>query len=76
MVGKVGRCRLTLGRLWGDCAWVSTLKPKYDEPLSDFAFDFNLRCYAMEGKGAGANVKARAGGERRARWGGAFCPKP
>ena len=23
------------------------LKPKYDEPLSNFAFNFNLRCYSM-----------------------------
>ena len=39
----VGRCRLTPGCPCVDCAWVQRLNPKYGEPLSKFAFNFNLR---------------------------------
>jgi hypothetical protein len=35
------------------------LKLKYDEPLSDFAFNFNLRCYTTaEARGVADQVRA------------------
>ena len=40
----VGRCRLT--RI--DRAWLQHLKLKYDEPLSNFAINFNLCPYITE----------------------------
>jgi hypothetical protein len=49
----VGRCRLTTGRTRVDCAWFEHLKFRYDEPLSCFAFHFNLRPYAMGPAAAG-----------------------
>ena len=41
----VGRCRLTPGRPQVDRAWCQRLKLKCVKPLSNFAFNFNLRPY-------------------------------
>ena len=40
---QVGRCRLPVSKL----AWLQRLKMKCDEPLSNFAFKFNLRLYIL-----------------------------
>ena len=42
-----GRCRLSPGSPRVDRAWFQRLKLKYDVPLSNFAFNFNLQPYAM-----------------------------
>ena len=41
----MGRCRLNPGRPRFDRAWFQRLKLTYDEALSNFAFNFNLRRY-------------------------------
>jgi len=43
----VGRCRLTVSNPSRKRAWFQQLKLKCDEPLSNFAFNFNLRRYIM-----------------------------
>ena len=42
---KVGRCRLTPNCSRLDRAWFHRMKLEYDEPLSSFAFNLNLRRY-------------------------------
>jgi hypothetical protein len=42
---KVGRCRLKLSV---ESTWFQRLNPKYDEPFSNFAFNFNLRRYSKD----------------------------
>jgi hypothetical protein len=44
-IDEVGRCGLTASNLELKRAWFQRLKPKSDEPLSHFAFNFNLRRY-------------------------------
>jgi len=44
----VGRCWLKPVEPRVECAWCQRLKPKYDEPLSNFTFKFNLRRYSTE----------------------------
>ena len=44
----VGRCMLTPGWTRVGRAWFQRLKLKYDEPLSNVAFSFNLRRYNLE----------------------------
>jgi H+-transporting ATPase len=41
----VGRCRFTVSQAVLKCLWFQRLKPQYAEPLSNFAFNFNLRRY-------------------------------
>jgi len=36
------------------------LKPKYDEPLSNFAVKFNLRRYTLSGSGKAFTTSTRA----------------
>jgi len=43
----VGRCRLTPGCPCVDHTWFQRVKLKYDEPLSSFAFNFDLRRYTL-----------------------------
>ena len=43
---KVGRCRLAPGCPRVARAWFQRLKLKYDETLSNFALNFNLRRYS------------------------------
>ena len=38
---------LTLGGPRVDRAWFQLLYPEYDEPLSNFAFKFNLRHFSL-----------------------------
>jgi len=54
----VGRCRLTPDqtRRRVDRAWFQRLKPKCDEPLSNFACKFNLRRFTMEEVAHGSPV--------------------
>ena len=42
---KVGRCRLTQSNPSRNRAWLQRLKLECDEPLSNVAFKFYLRCY-------------------------------
>jgi argininosuccinate synthase len=44
----VRRCRFTPCWPWVDCAWSPRLKLQYDEPLSNFAVNFNLRHYIWD----------------------------
>ena len=44
----VGRCRLTLSDPRRNRLDLSVLRQKCDEPLSNFAFNFYLRCYTTE----------------------------
>jgi len=46
---KAGRCRLTVSKpeLKAQRLWFQRLKLQYDEPLSNFAFNFNLRRYSQ-----------------------------
>jgi len=46
MAGR-GRCRLTPGFHSSPCAWLYRLKLKHVKPLSNVAFNFNLRHYNM-----------------------------
>ena len=49
-----------------DRAWFQRWKPKYDEPLSNFAFNFNLRRYtAALGKSLDLGSLRQAGGSTR-----------
>ena len=51
-VGEVGQCRLTLvsiKTIVGKRLWFQRLKLQYDEPLSNFAFNFNLRRFSAGG---------------------------
>jgi len=43
---EVGRCRLTPGLTPLNRAWFQRLKQEYDEPLSNFVFNFNMRRYS------------------------------
>jgi len=43
----VGQCRLTLSNPSRTRAWFQRLKLICDEPLSNFAFNFNLRRYSV-----------------------------
>jgi hypothetical protein len=43
----VGLCWLTQSNRIRTCAWFQRLKVKCDEPLSNFAFNFNLRRYTL-----------------------------
>jgi Lon-like ATP-dependent protease len=45
LISEVGRCRLTVSNPSRERAWFHRLKLKYDEPLCNFAFNFNLRRY-------------------------------
>jgi len=45
---KAGRCILTPGWTRVDRAWFQRLKLNLDEPLSNFAFKFNLRRYTTD----------------------------
>ena len=42
---KVGRCRLTVSKPELKAPWYHRLKLEYDEPLSNFPFNFDLRRY-------------------------------
>jgi hypothetical protein len=44
---QVGRCRLTLSKPKLKAPGTERLKLEYDEPLSSFAFTFNLRRYTQ-----------------------------
>ena len=43
----VGRCRLSPVEARVEWGWFQCVKPKYDDPLSKFAFSFNVRRYIM-----------------------------
>ena len=45
---RVGRCRLTLSNPRRNRLDLSVLRQKCHEPLSNFAFNFYLRCYTTE----------------------------
>jgi hypothetical protein len=45
---KVGRCRLNPLKPRVESAWFQRLKLGYDEPLSRFAFNFDLRRYIKD----------------------------
>ena len=47
---KVRRCRLYHVNTSVEGAWLQRLKLRCDEPLSTFAFNFNLRRYSWEGR--------------------------
>jgi len=47
MTRVVGRCRFTLSNPSGKRAWFQRLKLSCGEPLSNFAFKFNLRRYSV-----------------------------
>jgi hypothetical protein len=49
--GKVGRCMLTLSNPRLQRLELNSLKVRYDEPLSNSAFKFNLRRYSKEYNG-------------------------
>jgi elongation factor 3 len=51
---------LTLGWPQADHAWFQRLKLKHSEPLSNFAFNFNLRRYAK----MAATIQSLSGGWR------------
>jgi hypothetical protein len=42
----VGRYRLERVDTSVDCTWLQRLELEYDEPLSNCAFNFKLRCYS------------------------------
>jgi hypothetical protein len=64
----VRRCRLTPVESRVETDWFQCLKPKYDDPLSNFAFNFNLRRYSVDdAEGAGCD----AADARAPWWGGA-----
>ena len=46
-VPVAGRCSFTPGSPWVDHALCQRLKLKYDEAVSKFAFNFNLRQYTV-----------------------------
>ena len=56
-----GDPRLTPGCMQPDRAWFQFFKLKYDEPLSNIAYDCKLRRY-NEGRSAGRGRGARGGG--------------
>jgi hypothetical protein len=45
---SVGRCRLNPVEARVERDWSQRLKPKYDDQLSNFAFNFNLRRYISD----------------------------
>jgi hypothetical protein len=47
--GEVGRCRLTLSKPVLKAPMVQRLKLEYGDPLSNVAFNFNLRRYSEAG---------------------------
>jgi len=51
MDSVVGRCRFTVSKPVLKAPMVQRLKLQYDEPLSHFAFTFNLRRYTVGGTG-------------------------
>jgi hypothetical protein len=59
-VAKVGRCRLTPREPRVDCVWFPRLHPKYDEPLLNCSFNFNLRRYVMAATAAAKKAAIRA----------------
>jgi len=68
----VGRCRLTPIKPKLKAPGIKLLKLKYDKPLSDFAFKFNLRRYIMARAGDAymermKSKKAEETGARRER---------
>lgn len=44
----MGQCTLKLIETSVESAWYRHLKLKYDDPVSSFAFGFNLRCYTQD----------------------------
>jgi hypothetical protein len=52
-LNKVGRCRLKSVEARVESAWFQRMKLKYDKPLSNHAFNFNLRRYIKEKISAG-----------------------
>jgi len=55
----VERCRLTLDSTWVDRAWC--MKLQFDEPLSSFAFEVNLRRYHPVDGPPAARAKFKSG---------------
>jgi hypothetical protein len=57
---KVRRCRLTPDWPKLDRAWIQRVKLKYDESLSSFAYNFNMRRYTKAAADAAAAAAADA----------------
>jgi len=73
----VGRCRFNPVEVRVESAWFQLLKLKYDEPLSHFAFNFNLRHCSLGGGSGGGDYHglkgrdgSKSGGGRGRGWGG------
>ena len=49
LVGVVRRCGLTPAARGVESTWFERMKLRSDEPISNFPFNFKLRCYSVGG---------------------------